>query len=58
MYHTYHVQAIIERRFKADSVFSRPIRIYRYPNLSTEPQMTSIPTVCSLFPRKRENQQS
>ncbi|KAJ5761606.1 hypothetical protein N7533_003645 [Penicillium manginii] len=44
MYHTYHVQAIIERRFKADSVFSRPIRIYRYPNLSTEPQMTSIPT--------------
>ncbi|KAJ5974994.1 hypothetical protein N7481_008701 [Penicillium waksmanii] len=44
MYHTYHVQAIVERRFKADSVVSRPIRVYRYPHLSTEPQTTSIPT--------------
>jgi hypothetical protein len=54
MYHTYHVQAIIERRFKADSVVSRPIRIYRHRHLLNEPQIASIPAVCPPFHKKRK----
>ena len=42
-YHTYHVQAIIERRFKADSIISQPIRIYNHPDLLADHRLLSSP---------------
>ncbi|KAL3471762.1 hypothetical protein BJX99DRAFT_262979 [Aspergillus californicus] len=45
MSHTYHVQAIIKRRFKGNSTVSRPIRLYHYPDLSADYPSLSIPTV-------------
>ena len=32
-YHSYHVQAILHRRFAEDIFLSRPIKIYRLPSL-------------------------
>lgn len=34
-YHTYCVEAIIERRFKSDFVVSQPVRIYQVSDLVT-----------------------
>lgn len=47
IYHSYEVQVIIERRFRSDSVVSRPIRIYHLPCLEVEYWMPHTPTVCS-----------
>lgn len=46
-YHTYHVKAIVERRFRSNSTISRPIRLYNYPDPSVDDQLIS-PPVTSL----------
>jgi hypothetical protein len=56
MYHTYHVVAKIERRFRGNSTISRPIRIYNDPNLWVDHQLISTPVVGSL--RQRASSQS
>ncbi|KAF3395080.1 putative HECT-type ubiquitin ligase-interacting protein creD [Talaromyces pinophilus] len=43
-YHSYEVQAIIEHRFRSDSVVAQPIRIYRTPALEVGYRMTPVPT--------------
>jgi len=47
-YHTYHVQAIIERRFRSNSIISRDLRIYQSPDPWADHQMSFISTVRSL----------
>lgn len=47
-YHSYEVQAVIEHRFRSDSIVAQPIRIYHTPALEVGYRMTSAPTVCSL----------
>lgn len=51
MYHTYHVVAIIERRFRANYTISRPVRIYNHPDLLVDHQLISTPVVGSLHQR-------
>jgi hypothetical protein len=48
MYHTYHVVATIERRFRGNSTISRPIRIYDHPDLWVDHQLLSAPVVGSV----------
>lgn len=55
MYHTYHVVAKVDRRFRVNSTISRPIRIYNHPDLSVDHQLISSPMVGSL--RQRANSQ-
>jgi hypothetical protein len=44
-YHTYHVEAVIERRFWKDFTVSRPIRIYHPPDQDTVSIMQRFPLV-------------
>ena len=44
-YHTYQVQAIIERRFRGNTIISQDLRIYQTPDLYVSHQISSIPTV-------------
>ncbi|KAJ5573272.1 hypothetical protein N7450_010256 [Penicillium hetheringtonii] len=43
-YHTYHVQAIIERRFRGNSIISRDLRIYQSPDPWADHQISFIST--------------
>ena len=49
MYHTYHVKAVVERRFTGNSEVSKPIRLYHDP-LGNHHRISSTPTVCSALP--------